>query len=137
MPHRSARTNWLLAAALVLVAAGTVLAALLSLPPLSDTQVVYVDTDFREETGTSGAPSTEPGAATGSTAAARVSAVVNLNTADANELATLDGIGPVIAARIIAYREEHGGFRSVDELTAIQGIGDKKLAAIRDQVTVK
>ncbi len=61
---------------------------------------------------------------------------VNLNTADAAALETLPGVGPAIAARIIAWRDENGPFRSVDELTAVSGIGEKTLAGLRDQATV-
>lgn len=61
---------------------------------------------------------------------------VNLNTADAAALETLPGVGPAIAARIIAWRDENGPFRSVDELTAVSGIGERTLAGLRDQATV-
>ncbi len=62
---------------------------------------------------------------------------INLNTATARELSDgLDGIGEALAARIVAYREQHGAFRAVDELKNVPGIGDKKLEAIRGSVTV-
>lgn len=61
---------------------------------------------------------------------------VNLNTADAAALETLPGVGPAIAARIIAWREQNGPFRSVDELTAVSGIGERTLDGLRDQATV-
>ncbi len=61
---------------------------------------------------------------------------VNLNTADAAALETLPGVGPAIAARIIAWRDENGPFRSVDELTAVSGIGERTLDGLRDQATV-
>jgi len=61
---------------------------------------------------------------------------VNLNTADASALETLAGVGPALAARIIAWREQNGPFRSVDELIAVSGIGAKILDGLRDQVTV-
>lgn len=54
---------------------------------------------------------------------------VDLNTASKETLVLLDGLSDVLAERIIAYREEHGGFRSVEELTKIKGIGEKRLAA--------
>src|SRR4051812_29211831 len=61
---------------------------------------------------------------------------VNLNSASADELGTLDGVGPATAQKIMAYRDEHGGFGSVDELDQVPGIGEKKLAALRPHVTV-
>jgi competence protein ComEA len=63
-------------------------------------------------------------------------APVNLNTATADELGTLDGVGPATAQKILAYRQEHGGFSSVDELDQVPGIGAKRLAALRPHVTV-
>jgi competence protein ComEA len=63
-------------------------------------------------------------------------AVIDLNTATAQQLESLPGIGPVIAARIIAYRRETGGFESVGELMNVSGIGEKKLEAIWDYVTI-
>lgn len=61
---------------------------------------------------------------------------VNINTADAGALESLPRIGPAIAQRIIAWRDDHGRFTSVEDLRAIPGIGDKMLAALRDLVTV-
>lgn len=61
---------------------------------------------------------------------------VNLNTADAAELDTLPRIGPAMAARILAWREENGRFTSVEDLLAVPGIGDKMLEGLRDLVTV-
>ena len=64
------------------------------------------------------------------------SAPVNINTATAEELQTLPRIGPAMAQRIIAWREAHGGFRSVDELDAVPGIGPSMLENLRPLVTV-
>jgi len=76
----------------------------------------------------------------GSAGAGTVSAApgvpVNLNTATLEQLDTLSGVGPSTAQKIIDYREEHGGFRSVDELKEVSGIGDAKFAALKDQVTI-
>jgi comEA protein len=64
-------------------------------------------------------------------------APVNINTATAVELESLDGIGPVLARRIVAYREQHGPYKDVAELDAVTGIGPKRLASIRDRCTVE
>ena len=61
---------------------------------------------------------------------------VNINTATAEELQTLPRIGPAMAQRIIAWREAHGGFRSVDELDAVPGIGPSMLENLRPLVMV-
>jgi competence protein ComEA len=61
---------------------------------------------------------------------------VDLNAADQAALETLPRIGPALAERIIAWREENGGFQSVDDLLAVPGIGEKLLAGIREAVRV-
>jgi competence protein ComEA len=61
--------------------------------------------------------------------------LVDINRATAAELETLPGIGPSLAAQIIAYREANGPFASVELLLDVPGIGDAKLAAIRELVT--
>lgn len=61
---------------------------------------------------------------------------ISLNTADAQTLELLPGVGPVLAKRIIAYRNEIGGFRSVDDLLDVKGIGEKTLEKIRPYVAV-
>ena len=60
---------------------------------------------------------------------------VNINTANQYELMTLPGIGEVLALRIIAYREDNGGFRAPEELLNVEGIGQIKLIAILDYIT--
>jgi len=59
---------------------------------------------------------------------------ISLNNATAEQLDTLDGVGPATAQKIIAWRTQHGGFRSVADLGQVPGIGPKKLAALRDRV---
>ena len=59
---------------------------------------------------------------------------VSLSSATVTELDALDGVGPTLAARIVAWREEHGGFSSVDELLEVPGIGAGRLEALRSQV---
>jgi competence protein ComEA len=60
---------------------------------------------------------------------------ININTATAAELEALPGVGEVIAARIVAYREESGPFRSVDDLINVEGISDRAIDKIRELVT--
>ena len=63
-------------------------------------------------------------------------AEVDINSANAEELQSLSGIGSVKARAIVEYREANGGFDSAAELTAVDGIGDKTLESIRGDVTV-
>ncbi len=77
--------------------------------------------------------------AAGATAAAPAPAPgqpINLNTATLEQLDTLSGIGPLTAQKILDFREERGGFGSVEELGEIPGIGDKRLASLREEVTL-
>jgi competence protein ComEA len=59
---------------------------------------------------------------------------ISLSAATVAQLDTLDGIGPTLAGRIIQYRDAHGGFRSIEELRQVDGIGDKRFAALRKVV---
>ena len=63
-------------------------------------------------------------------------AKVNINTANADELATLNGIGKAKAEAIVAYRAANGNFTTVDDLTKVKGIGDKIIEKIKPEVTV-
>ena len=69
-------------------------------------------------------------AATG--AAAPPGAKIHLSSATAEQLDEVDGIGPTLADRIVEYRDAHGGFRSLDELAEVDGIGEKRLATLRE-----
>ena len=60
--------------------------------------------------------------------------LVNINTATAEELETLKGVGAATAEKIIADREANGPFKSIDDLTRVSGIGEKKLSAMRDRL---
>jgi comEA protein len=62
---------------------------------------------------------------------------INVNTATKAELMTLPGIGEAMAERIILYREDHGAFRSVEELLSVKGIGKKKLESLIPYISVK
>jgi len=94
----------------------------------------------REGAGDGSAGAATAGGATAGGAAAAGGAVaggvVDVNTASVEELETLDGVGPAIAEKIVAWREANGGFRSVDDLAQVAGIGPKKLEAMRARVAV-
>ena len=61
---------------------------------------------------------------------------LNINTATAEELVALPGIGDVLAQRIIIYRQTHGSFEEIDELIHVKGIGEACLRTIRDYITI-
>ena len=89
--------------------------------PLADGEQVVVPRRGAAPAGvaTSGAPATGP---------------VHLSTATADQLDSLPGIGPVTAQKIIAYRQQHGGFSSVEELDAVPGIGPARLEELKGLV---
>jgi competence protein ComEA len=107
--------------------------------PVVDGERVYVprvgedDPPPEVAPGVGAASSAAGGAGVGAGSAA---GVVDLNSADATVLETLPGIGPALAARIIAWRAEHGRFASVEDLLDVSGIGDAKFADLRDRVRV-
>lgn len=68
--------------------------------------------------------------------AAEAETPIGINTATAADFERLSGIGKVLAARIVAYREEHGPFASLEELLDVSGIGPKRLAAVRERCFV-
>nr|WP_308408390.1 ComEA family DNA-binding protein [Streptomyces murinus] len=70
----------------------------------------------------------------GTAAPSGPAAQVSLNTATEDQLDTLPGVGPVLARHIIDYRTRHAGFRSVDELRQVNGIGDRRFTDLRDLV---
>ena len=61
---------------------------------------------------------------------------IRLNSAGIDQLETLSGVGPVLAAAIVSHRDEHGPFMAVEDLLSVPGIGEAKLASIRDHVSV-
>jgi competence protein ComEA len=63
-------------------------------------------------------------------------AAVNLNTASSSELASLPGIGPKTAERILEYRQKNGPFKKIEDLMNVRGIGEKSFLKIRSRLTV-
>lgn len=82
------------------------------------------------------APTTAATAAAETVPEETVSFPVNINTADADTLTALPGIGQVLAERIVAYRRQNGPFRVIEEITKVEGIGEKKAKAILELITV-
>ncbi len=73
----------------------------------------------------------------GGLASAEEKAKININTATAEELATLEGIGEMKAESLIEYRDNQGHFAKVEDLKNVKGIGDKIFEKIKDQITVE
>jgi competence protein ComEA len=96
----------------VTVGAALVLAALLAAPLVSG--------------GQAPTPAANPGAA----------AAVNINTASTDQLNALPGVGPKLAARIVDYRQKNGGFKKIEDLMQIQGIGEKNFLKLKPLITV-
>jgi len=77
-----------------------------------------------------------PDASTPGNASAPTDGRVRINTADVAALEVLPGVGPVLAARIVEYRDTHGPFGTIEDLLDVPGIGESKLAAMRESVIV-
>ena len=76
------------------------------------------------------------GSSTGSAMPGPPGQPIDLNLATLEQLDTLDGVGPATAQKILDFREENGGFGSVEELGQVPGIGEKRMAALREKVGV-
>lgn len=90
--------------------------------PVADGQQVVIPTRPR------------PGAAPTTASATAASGPVSLSSATAADLEALDGLGPALAARIIAWRDSHGGFSSVDQLDEVPGIGPARMEALKPRL---
>ena len=95
-----------------------------------DVIVSLPESMYTEPTQASTAASVE------TTGAEEVSFPLDINPADSEALQALPGIGEVLAGRIIAYRDENGPFSSPDQLMNVEGIGEKRLEAILDYITI-
>lgn len=100
---------------------------------ITDGQKIYVSTVGEQQAA---AADEAGGGAAAASCAVASSGLVNINTASAAELQTLSGIGPSMAQSIIDERTQNGVFASVDDLMRVSGIGEKKLAKIKDSICV-
>lgn len=99
--------------------------------PLSDGQQVYVPRE-----GETSAPAAIVSGASIASLSGSPGGRININIASVEELTTLPGIGPAMAGRIIEYRERNGGFRTIEDIKKVKGIGDATFEKIKDQITV-
>ena len=77
-----------------------------------------------------------PAAKSGTSSKAAPSGPVNINTASAEELDTLPGIGPAMAQRIIEFRETEGAFTSIEDIKKVKGIGEAKFEKMKDKICI-
>lgn len=105
--------------------------------PLSDGQQIYVPTKEEAEEMAAGGTAGKDTLASGIPGESREPEKINLNTADAAALQTLSGIGEAKAEAILAYREEHGGFSSIEEIMNVPGIKESTFSNIKDKIAVE
>lgn len=106
---------------------------------LEDGQQVYVQSKkqtSREQTASSGAGQGASGSQSVGVHGKSDDGKININTASSSELQKLSGIGESISQRIVEYREKNGSFSKVEDLTNVSGIGEARLAAIKDDICV-
>lgn len=93
---------------------------------ISDGEKIYIPSIFDEED--------EYNISSGMENAGRK---ININKATAQELQNINGVGPALAEKIVAYREENGKFSTIEDLKNVSGIGDKKFETMKDNIAVK
>lgn len=128
---------------MVLVAITLVACALISgyhafyVPQTNLPAVIYTEKGTAPAADPSSGPDLEGTAPTQSADTGLNGLKVNINTAPAEVLdERLEGVGPVIAQRIVSYREENGPFQSIEEIKNVKGIGDSTFENLRDDITV-
>jgi comEA protein len=99
-----------------------------------DEVIASISDESKTEEGVVAGASTNP--ANESKSTQNVSALLNINAATQTQLEALPGIGPVYAKRIIEYRDQNSGFKSIDEVKKVKGIGDKTFQKFKDKITV-
>lgn len=104
--------------------------------PVSDGEQIVVQSKVETSAQTSSLDAVQGVAPASSSQSPALQGKVNINTASASELTSLDGVGESTAAKIIAYRQTNGSFSSIEEIKNVSGIGDKKFEAIKDSITV-
>ena len=136
MDQDARQVRWLLAVAIILCAL-MIGYNVLFVPQVTLTAVVKTDLSSAAQAAVPSAPDDASQPEGYEPEPVKQTALVNLNTADAEELETLPGIGPATAQKIIAYRESVGAFQSTEELMQVGGIGEKTFEKLKELVTVE
>lgn len=136
MDQDARQVRWLLAVAIILCAL-MIGYNVLFVPQVTLTAVVKTDLSSAAQAAVPSAPDDVSQPEGYEPEPVEQTVLVNLNTADAEELETLPGIGPATAQKIIAYRESVGAFQSTEELMQVGGIGEKTFEKLKELVTVE
>lgn len=136
MDQDARQVRWLLAVAIILCAL-MIGYNVLFVPQVTLTAVVKTDLSSAAQAAVPSAPDDASQPEGYEPEPVEQTAPVNLNTADAEELETLPGIGSATAQKIIAYRESVGAFQSTEELMQVGGIGEKTFEKLKELVTVE
>ncbi len=103
---------------------------------VTDGQMIWIPTQEESMSGQTAPAASSSGTAQEISGGSSDSGMININTATASELTSLNGIGETKAGAIIDYREEHGAFETIDEIMQVDGIGQGTFDKIKDDITV-